>query len=43
MNFLCSNEGCVAKEPSNGLFITASENKLMEEHFKAAKATQQQQ
>lgn len=35
MNFLCSAEGCWAKEPSNGLFITASEKKMIEEHFRS--------
>ncbi|HEY3990946.1 MAG TPA: hypothetical protein VGM02_16725 [Acidobacteriaceae bacterium] len=34
MNFICSKEGCWAKEPSNGLFITASEAKLLDNHFK---------
>lgn len=41
MNFLCVEDGCFAKEPSNGLFITASEEKLIEEHFKAVKAAQE--
>lgn len=35
MNFLCMQAGCFAKEPSNGLFITPSEAKLFDEHFKA--------
>ena len=35
MNFLCSESGCWAKEPSNGLFITPSEVKLLDDHFKA--------
>ena len=36
MNFLCSKAGCWAKEPSNGLFITPSEQKLLDNHFKLA-------
>jgi hypothetical protein len=34
MTFLCSESGCWAKEPSNGLFITPSEAKLLDQHFK---------
>ena len=30
MNFLCSDKGCVAKEPTNGLFITAAETKFLD-------------
>ena len=30
MNFLCSEEGCVAKQPYTGLSITAAENQLLE-------------
>lgn len=42
MNFLCSQAGCWVKEPSNGLFITASESKLLDEHFKAVNQGQTQ-
>lgn len=38
MNFLCSAEGCWAKEPSNGLYITTSEEKMIQDHFKAVNA-----
>jgi hypothetical protein len=34
MNFLCSTAGCWAKEPSNGLFITRSEQELLDNHFR---------
>lgn len=37
-NFLCSAQGCWVKEPSNGLVITPSETKLMDEHFHAVEA-----
>ena len=30
MNFLCSEKGCVPKEPSTGLFITSEESKFLE-------------
>src|SRR5579875_4087914 len=33
MNFLCSQKGCWAKEPSNGLYITGLEAKLLEDQF----------
>jgi hypothetical protein len=32
MNLLCSAKGCVSKEPSTGLYISAAENKLLERH-----------
>ena len=42
MNFLCSQAGCLAKELSNGLFITAAESKLLDMHFKAVNQGQTQ-
>jgi hypothetical protein len=36
MNFLCSEAGCWAKEPSNGLFITPTEQTLFDNHFRHA-------